>query len=462
MCVPIVAEDAPVVREVSPADSPAARRRHRLLRLVAPALTGVLALLLIGVHVAAQERLSIYDEIQHVDYALRLFDGDLLVAGEKLTPRGQEILACRAIDNQGDPGNPCGGPYDINRVVGGGFNTAYIHSPLYYVAPGAAAWVGEHLLPAVDQVALMRMTSALWFLVALAFLWALLGELGVPRSLRVAAGVGLVSIPTVLLSQSIVNNDSTALAAGAALTWLAVRWDRGRASLWWVALAAVIAVLLKATNVGAVGAVILFVAVRAFQRGEWGPGLRAALSGRWVRFALVAGVAAVVAGAGWGLVPSALATVDPTVIPQALMFHQEAFQPVWLFESLDMFMTPLRPEFGTSAMEGDAASAIAAVANIGLLLLFAYGAIASRPGSVPRALAGAAAGALILLPPVLVLVNYVTAQIHVPLLPPRYGLSILPAMVAVAAMGATSRWSRIALCVAAAVAYALMLHRLLA
>ncbi len=443
-------------------DRPAPRdRRARILRLLAPALTGLLALLLVGVHVSALERLSIYDEIQHVDYALRLFDGDLLVAGEKLTPRGQEILACRAIDEQGPPGNPCGGPYDIDRVVGGGYNTAYIHAPLYYVAPGAAAWIGAHLLPQVDQVALMRMTSGIWFLVALGFLWALLGEFGVPRSVRFAAGVALISVPTVLLSQSIVNNDSTALAAGAALTWLAVRWDRGRSSLWWVGLGSFVAVLLKATNVGAVAAVVLFVAVRAFQRAEWRGGLRSALSGRWVRFALVAGVGAVVAGAGWGALPSALATVAPEVIPQALMFHQDSFQVVWFFESLDMLVTPLRPEFATSAMDGDAAAAIGALANIGLLLFFAYGAVVSRPGSAVRALAGGAAGALVLLPPVLVLVNYVTAQIHVPLLPPRYGLSIVPAMVVVAATGATSRWARIALGAVAAVMYGLMLHRLL-
>jgi hypothetical protein len=220
-------------------------------------------------------------------------------------------------------------------------------------------------------------------------------------------------------------------------------------------------VLLKATNIGAVAAVVLFVAIRAFQRQEWRGGLRAALSGRSVRFALVAGVAAVVAGAGWGALPSALATVDPEAIPQALMFHQDSFQAVWLFESLDMFVTPLRPEFATSAMAGDVAGAIGALANIGLLVAFAYGAVASRAGSAVRALAGGAAGALILLPPVLVLVNYVTAQIHVPLLPPRYGLSILPAMVVVAATGVTSRWARIAVVAGAVVLYGLMLRRLL-
>jgi hypothetical protein len=424
-------------------------------------LTGVLALLLVGLHASALHKLSIYDEIQHIDYALRLVDGDLLVAGDRLTPQGIEILSCRGIDNQGDPGNPCGGPYDVNAAVGGGYNTAYIHSPLYYALPGAAAWLGEHLLPGADPVVLMRMTSGLWFLVALAFLWALLGELGVPRIVRLACGLALIAVPTVLLSQSIVNNDSTALAAGAALTWLAVRWDRGRAALWWVGLAAVVAVLLKATNIGSVAAVILFVAIRAFQRGEWRGGLRAALSRRWVRFALVVGAAGAVAGAGWGAVPGKLAAVDPRVIPQAIMFHQDSFQLVWLFESLDMLVTPLRPEFGTSAMDGTVAGSIAALANIGLMVLFGYGPVASPAGSVPRALAAAAAGAVILLPPVLVLVNYVTAQIHVPGLPPRYGLSVLPAMVAVATAGITSRWARTAFCVGAALLYALMLRRLI-
>ena len=77
------------------------------------------------------------------------------------------------------------------------------------------------------------------------------------------------------------------------------------------------------------------------------------------------------------------------------------------------------------------AISVANLANVGLLALAVVGAARSRPGSVVRALAFSVAAATLAYGPILTVANYLTAGVQFGI-PARYGLSLVPGMLAVA------------------------------
>jgi hypothetical protein len=436
-----------------------AARRYGWVAAAAP-LAGValLGVLMVVLYIRAYGPLSPLDEMEHIDYVNHLLHGDMVELGDTLEPETERAVACRGIDLPYQP-PPCGGPYATSDFPTGGYNTAYIHAPVYYGITAAWVWVWEHVPLPGDDVSLMRSSGILWVVTAMVLMWAMLNALQLSRVQRVTGCLLALSSPTVVLAFGTVTNDATALAVGAAVTWAVVRWDQGRVPVWLLALLCAVGVLLKATNVGVVGLAVLYVATRTWQRHR----AKGSAPGRsWNRGLAVVATIAVgtgVAAVGWTLIQKGMARISPSDVPQNLAHLAPSFDLSWLFEALPTFLTPLAPAF-PQPLRGAVVVSVGSLVSVVLVVLFALGAAARHRRADIGALAVATGTALLALGPLLVMLNWVGGGIHVDI-PTRYGLSLVPAAIAVgvsAARGPRQQW---ALAAFAGVCCLLVLRRLL-
>jgi hypothetical protein len=397
-------------------------------------------------HIAAYAPLSPVDEIQHVDYVYHLMHGHLLHAGQQFSPDALHTLSCRGIDTAPPIPAPCGGPYDVNAMPGGGFDTAFTHSPLYYTVPAAAGLLGKALGIGGDLVDVLRLTSVLWWALFVAVAWRLFRELDVNRWAGAAGILLTAATPVILQTHSIVNNDATALPAGAAITLAALLWDRDALRLRWLVLLAAVAVALKATNVVVVVAVAVFLLVRYWQRHGWNVRESRPAARRTAIAVGALALASVIVGIAWQLASAHLQLIDPALIPGTKAFYVPSFRPVWLFGSTDAFLSPILPEFIDSVMASQSAQVLGVLTNYGLMGMAILGAVLAAPGSRVRALAGGTAVAAAVMPSVFVLINYTSTHTS-SLITSRYGLSLVPAMLVVGLTSVRSRSGRTAIVV---------------
>ena len=184
-------------------------------------LVGVLVVVvgIVVLQVRDHPKLSRMDELQHYDYALKAPSGGVRV-GEQYGLEAMRVVACRGIDLPGwAPGTPwlseCGDPLpDPARSHSNGYNTAYLHTPVYYSATAA---VGEAvLLGGVDSsLAAYRLVGAVWLAAGLVVVWYALGMARVGAGGR-AAVVGLLGVsPVVVHGSAFVNPDAAGLLGGA-------------------------------------------------------------------------------------------------------------------------------------------------------------------------------------------------------------------------------------------------------
>ena len=408
------------------------RRLSRQLPWTAFGIVAVLATLMVALHIDAYRQLSVYDEPQHIDYVNRLLAGGIPASGDIWVPDTIQEVTCRTIDYPG-PLPPCARSVDLQELPNGGLSMAFIHTPAYYAVAAGAVLANDALGWASDDVDVMRATGVLWLVVALWLLWLMWRDLGVPWQARAGLSLALVSAPAVLLSQSTVTNDATALAAGAALMLATLRWDSGRVRLWLPIVVGLLALVLKATNLAVLLAACAFVLVRALQRSDtprtrW----RGVLSVRNLLFVGALAAATVVTGVGWSILSRVRGTLDESKLPQNVLMAVHSFDPSWLTTSVMSLVSPLQPQFYQSVLAGSAGPVIVAnLANVGLLAFCVVAAARSQPGSAARALAIAVGMAAIAFGPLLTIVNFVTAGVHFGI-PARYGLSLVPGMLAVA------------------------------
>ena len=437
------------------------RRPSAWLPWIALVGVAVLAMVMVALHISAYRQLSVYDEPQHIDYVHRVLEGEIPASGDTWVPATIEAATCRTIDYP-DPIAPCTDAAITEGLPNGGLSMASIHTPPYYVITAGAVLLDNALGNPFDDVDVMRATGALWLVLALSLMWLLWRDLGVPWQARVGLSLAATSVPIMLLSHSTVNNDATAFAAGAALTLATLRWDRGDVGLWLPVGIGLFALLLKVTNLAGVLAVCAFVLVRALQRSpspreRW----RAVLTPRNLLFVGLLGVATAAVAVGWSVISSARGSLDATQNPQNVLMAVPSFDPSWLTTSVLSLTTPIQPQFYQSALAGSAASiSVANLANIGLLALAVVGAARSAPGSVVRALAISVGAATLAYGPILTVINYVTAGVQFGI-PARYGLALVPGMLALAGTAVRTARGGIVLVVVGAVFYGLIAWQLL-
>ncbi|MXW59773.1 MAG: hypothetical protein F4124_12975 [Acidimicrobiia bacterium] len=410
---------------------------------------------LVGLHVRDHPALSHIDELQHADYTLKS-PFHVPRHGDTIGQEAMEEAACRGIDYPlrlsidalndwlhltGERGVPQLSPDSIVQVQlppcrslllspdqfpNSGLNTASPHPPVYYTA---TALGGEAIeaVPGVDSpITGARLAGILWLGAAAMVLWYVLGSLGASSWIKTLLIGLLVVSPTVLHESSIINPDTTALLGGALVLAAALRWEGGRAPSWLLPLATLVAVWLKFTNSVAVGATVVYLAVRAWQRRD---DLTPAKIRRW---SMVTGAAVIVTVASiitWSAVQDARGHIDAEQLPTNAIYQVDSFQWDRLGDELFSTLSPLRDPFVPDTLPRSLLEPLGGLLN--LLVIVGLGAVAlfAAKGSNHRALAAAAAVGMVATGVVTMVASYLSLGIYFDT-NPRYGLSLLPFAVA--------------------------------
>jgi hypothetical protein len=406
---------------------------------IALALVLLIGAVLVGLHVHSYRQLSQYDEAQHIDYVYSLLGGDVPASGDRWLPPTTEAVACRTIDAP-FPYPACSPAVDNGQMPNFGLTTEFIQTPAYYLVPAVGLWVVDHVLPFdVNQISIMRSTNFLWLGAGIILLWLLLADLRIPYLTRAGLSLCLIASPALLLAQSTVTNDGTALAAGAAVTLVTLRWASGRLRMWVPIAVAVVALLLKATSLAVILMACAFVLVRSIQQSDRGQQVwRSAVTRRNAVFVGSSALATLVIAFGWSVFQESRATMDQMDILQNTAMEQADFDVSWLPGALLSVVSPLEPQWMQSAMLGVIGATAASMISGGLLALAVVGAVRSQPGSVIRALAISTGLAALAFGPLMVLSNYGSMHIWFAI-PGRYGFTLLPAMAVLAAFALRGR-----------------------
>ena len=409
--------------------------------VVAPVLAIVLLVafggVLVGLHVRDYTRVSPSDELQHLDYLNRVVrENEMVRRGDLFHDEALRTQACQGLDAEfTDP--PCGlDDYDPRTFQEGGFNTAYINPPIYYGLSGYTASALSAVTGSDSLFTTGRLTGILWLGAALVLLWLAMAELAISWQVRVPILLLTMTAPTVLEAVATINPDSTALFAGASVLLAILRWERtGR--WWWPALAAVLALMLKSTNIIAVGLGILYLAIRHAQtrrpvadgeppdpasdepRAGWRPFLRVTLS--------MAGGVAVVAFV-WLVIGSAIARVPSGDIPMQARFHVDSIGAAEFLTNSVTGFTPLNTPYVPVELATAWISPVAVLVDRLFLVGLGVAAFAAGAGSRLRAMALATLMALALVGPGFVVVNFFLTDGMYVEIPRRYGLSAVPGM----------------------------------
>ena len=369
------------------------------------------------------------DEPQHFDYALKAPSAGVRI-GEQYGSEAMKVFACRGIDLPGwEPGTPflpeCGDPQpDPTRSHSNGYNSAYLHTPVYYTATGLAGEVVLRL-PAVDSTLMAyRLVGVVWLTAGLAVMWYALGLARVGLWGR-AAVVGLLGVsPMVVHASAFVNPDAAALLGGGMVLVALLKWESGRWPWWTVPAVSAVAVWLRLTNSAAVGVLAVYLGLRVWQKRDK---VRERL--------LVAATSSAVALAsvlGWRLWQDFRKLDDEHDLP---LYASERFD-YFRWESLDnqlrAVLTPFRDQWIPEVLPRSTLVTLGAIADIGLLVLLGAAVAFTAAKSAHRALVGGVFAAMVGMGLLTMLTNYWTLS-RDSLAPGRYGLAALPFAAAAAA-----------------------------
>lgn len=312
-----------------------------------------IAIAMTAVHMVRYDTLSPIDELRHVDYAMRITDGELVKLGDRLGQESIEAEACHGADVP-EPDPPCGRDhYNPRAFRDDGYQTASAHPPTYYLTVGLVARAAVAVGIAHDFVDPARLMGGVLLGLGLVFTYLAGIRLGVRKGPLLAALTLIPTASAVIHATSTVNPDSASILAGAVVLWAAVAWEQGRIPLLALAGAGALATAIKYTNLLAVLAVAAWLLVRSPQgervldriqsrwRGRFGddagepsatPSKRTATAtattadagaqtatavrDTFVRAAVYLVGGAVVVAAVWSFIDRARATIDPLVVPQ--------------------------------------------------------------------------------------------------------------------------------------------------
>jgi hypothetical protein len=425
------------------------------------ALTAVVLLvaLLVALHVRDYTRISPIDELQHLDYALKLGDGELIERGELFGIEAMREEACRGVDAEFRP-PPCDQPVlRPEEFQEAGYNTAEPHPPIYYAVEGVGGRLTEALPGIASPVTAARLMGILWLGAAVVLMWFVLAELRVRELVRVLMLVLLACAPTVLHATATVNPDGTALTLGAATLLVVLRWESGRARPWMLAAVGAAAALTKVTNLAGIAVAVLYIAGRWLQRRSTGrrpasgDGVDTAQAGlepaedelpdsrargrEALRPSLTAigalSAAFLVATVGWLAIGVLKAGGDDSESPMAQRFNVDTISLDEVADNVFAGLSPLRDPYLPRELSTPFVRLGGAVIDRLILAGVVAGLLASSAGSRARALGLATFVVMVGLGPFFVIFDFVATSSYFPI-PPRYGLSIVPAAAAVGAI----------------------------
>jgi hypothetical protein len=390
--------------------------------------------------------MSPFDEGVHFDYVMEALEGGIVVEGDTTGQRAMRETACRGND-VGVPVPPCdqAGPFRAKQFPNLGYNSAYIHTPVYYYVTAGVTVALTALTPVDSPFVAARLAGAAWLWLGLLVLWRIGRELALPPAPMFIVLVLVASNPVVIHASSTVNNDATALLMGGAVVLTTLLWERGALPSWALAGMAFLAPAVKVSNAFAVGVCALYLATRWANQSH-----DRADSGR----PPARGMALLAGGAGasvliWMLIQGALG--EDVLSPMDQMLAASGFDvKLWMAQLLT-FVPPLYGGFPTSAI--DNAGLLDVTGMTGVLILGACLApvLTGRLEGRTERLAGAGALAIFVSPLLFFVTNYYLFGIEFDI-PQRYGLSLVPALGA--GLAGALRWRGAVVAVAAFAAVA--------
>ncbi|MDE0614231.1 MAG: hypothetical protein OXI32_07450 [bacterium] len=406
----------------------------------AGALVAVLAVSLgiVALQIRDQPAFSPIDEVEHFDYAVKAPSAGLR-AGELYGTEALAALGCRGRDWPGwEVGAPtipkCGDAQPDPRLSPNmGYNAAYLHPPVYY---SLTALIGDGMLrlPGVGStLSAYRLVGVLWLGAGLVLIWLALGMVHLSVWRRVGVVLLLGVSPAVVHGSATVNPDATALFGGGLVALALLKWEAGRWPWWSLAVASTVAVWLKFTNSIAVGALIVYLAVRLWQTRNQPSSEMSRAKSRQRYAAGSVTVAAVVASVlVWRVVQRLRQLAPEEELPIHIHLRRDSFPWTSVDDKLRAVLTPLRHQWIPSGLPRDALVLLSDIADVGLLVLLGAAVAVTASRSPYRALVVAVFTSMVGIG-ALALVSFYLTLSYDPPVPGRYGLAVLPlAAVAVA------------------------------
>jgi hypothetical protein len=417
-------------------------------------LLAALAAALVALNVTVSRGISPFDEATHADYALRVSQGEVPVAGDLLA---QEVLrewACRGSASGTLPLPPCdSGALDPATYPAGGRQYNSGHPPLYYTVTGHAARVLSQAtgLGFLDAA---RLTGVAWLTAGLWVLLAALRRTGASWTLATALAAVVGLAPAVVHASSTVNNDAGAVLAGALALAVGLRVLDGAAS--WPAFGAVAVVVaaLKAIFALAlvpIGLVLLLQAVRS-------PADRQ----RLLRVLAAGAVGATAVVVAWSVLQAERASGDVDSAVRGVNTRDAERLPVTAaLRTLLAAWPPVDRPFLETGLDQPAVVAWSALVILLLGSAPLLGVVAAR-SVVGRDVSLGAGLAMLSVPVAVELHTYLTTGQYFPGIAPRYGLCLVPSLAIALASVVRNRTTEIGLAVLAGVGAAGVVVGLLA
>lgn len=285
---------------------------NALLAIVVLGICFVVPALLLGAWVDQNPKFSPIDEAAHLDYVIRVANGEIPRTGELITPEGARIIACTSVNLKGLVLPDCNAKHiRLRSMPAGGYQYEAQQPPLYYAT--TAVLRKPVSLLGVDDLTATRITGYLWWSLGLFVLWVATRKLRIDPWISAAVLLLITCTPDVIVYSSIVSNDAPSLLLGSLALLcmvLALRAPtRGKTVL--LVAVGVAAGLTKFSDLFPIVALALYAAwTLASEHG----GVRAAVR-PWLRTggALLGG--ALVATLAWQLVRAHLQLIDPRTLP---------------------------------------------------------------------------------------------------------------------------------------------------
>lgn len=419
--------------------------------------------LIVGVREHQFQPLFILDEFPYADYLHKVHDGDPFVQRGEVS--GQETLrelACRGYTPDiwpVDQRPPCGDrTYDARVFPNQGVNSADIHPPSYFVLTdlGARAIMATGFTDNLIRAG--RLFGSVWMAAGLTAIWFLARRLGSTGPAAYVA-VAIVAGSTSLLWQwQYLTPDAANLLVGASVALIVLRWERTGSGLGFLAAAGAGAMSFKAPNVLVIATMGLYLLVRAFlaRRASHDSSIGAPLQ-RTVRQYLTAAGALLAGGALFSAAWMALriATKLPGRQDIEQQYAVDSLKLSFFTDNLARFLAPLdHPTIKTYQL-----STIVSYLLIGSLIAAIAVASARNDRTPTPVMAGVSAFVAVFGPLLLVGIIFVGSGTYFPI-ELRYGTSIVPLQVAVAASLWRARPAVVVLAVFAVVYHAVGMYAL--
>ncbi|GEK21660.1 glycosyltransferase family 39 protein [Cellulomonas xylanilytica] len=389
----------------------------------------------LGQRIRETPGISPQDELSYIDTLVRIQDGQLLMRqGETLDEETLQELGCRGVDASALVPDVavCKGTSSSDVEF---YNTADIDPPVYHWTVAALSYLPFDVGVTQNMITAARLLGIVWCALTMTLIFFLARRLGAPVAAAAAASSTVLWLSIVNIQFQYVTPHSTGALVGAVVALVVASRLQDKVGWWLVTLAALLAATVKLTNLVIVMAgCAAFLAAFAWHREE-GPRPRRRL---WDAVNL--GATAVAATLAWVVIRRLTRTSDVEPYPWAVV---DSLSLPQVLENLGAFVYP----WSTGTARGFAILLAVAVFGVAGWLV-----LSRDTAAVQRNLAIGLLASAALAPIALVVMNWVVTRYYVPT-QGRYGLSLVPLAVALAASQVRARWLQITLVVVSLVAF---------